>query len=272
MTGVLDGRTVLVSGGSRGIGLSIATAAAAHGANVVLFAKSDGRSARLPVGVHRAVEQVKAAGADVIVVAGDGRIEEDVERVVDAAAAAFGGIDCCVNAASASALDGTEDLSPDRFDLMSGVNLRGTFLLTRACIPFLRKSDRAHILTIAPPIMMSHRWLAPHLGYTATRYGMTVLGLGFAAEFGDVGIASNCLWPQSALIGGSQLHTVPPPRSSERTGELSRPAQAAVNIISGDPRVVTGNCYVDDQPFYSQTATRPGGSVHDAERWLAGDL
>ncbi len=176
---LLANRTAVISGGSRGIGLAIGIAAAKQGADVVLLAKTDTPHPRLPGTVHTA-----------LAVVGDVRREEDAQRVVEAAVQRFGGIDVCVNNASAIAVDPTAELSAKKFDLMQEVNLRGAFLLTKACVPHLQKSANAHVLTISPPMNMNPRWLGAHPSYTLSKYGMTLLSLGWAAEFADAGIGA----------------------------------------------------------------------------------
>lgn len=241
----LADRTLVMSGGSRGIGLAIAVGAAKQGANVVLLAKTSDPHPKLPGTVHTAVEEIEAAGGKGLAVVGDVRNETDVQRAVDAAVERFGGVDICVNNASAIALVGTEELSAKKFDLMQQINIRGTFLLTKFCIPHLRRSPNPHVLTLSPPMNMNPRWLGAHPGYTLSKYGMTLLSLGWAAEFSEAGIAVNCLWPQTyiataAVINmddGQSLAT------SARSPEIM--ADAAVEIISRPAQSTTGHCFVD---------------------------
>ena len=187
----------MVSGGSRGIGLAIALGAAKHGANVVLLAKTAEPHPKLPGTVYTAVAEVEAAGGKAVAVVGDVRKEEDVQRAIDAAVSNFGGVDICINNASAISADPTEELSAKKFDLMQDINIRGTFLLTKACLPYLRKSPAAHVITIAPPLNMNPYWLGKHPAYTLSKYGMTLLSLGWAAEYADAGIGFSCLWPET---------------------------------------------------------------------------
>jgi citronellol/citronellal dehydrogenase len=185
--------TLVVSGGSRGIGLAIALGAARLGANVVLPAKTDQPHPRLPGTVHTAAEEVEAAGGKALAVVGDVRSEEDVQRAVDAAVERFGGVDLCLNNASAIATEPTDQLPAKKFDLMRQINIRGTFLLTKACIPHLRKSPNAHVVTISPPLNMNPHWLGAHPSYTLSKYGMTLLSLGWAVEYANAGIGFSCL-------------------------------------------------------------------------------
>jgi citronellol/citronellal dehydrogenase len=199
----LADRTLVVSGGSRGIGLAIAVGAARLGANVVLLAKTSEPHPKLPGTVHTAVAEVEAAGGKGLAVVGDVRGEEDVQRAVDAAVARFGGIDAVVNNASAISTEPTEQLSAKKFDLMMDINVRGTFLLTKASLPHLRESSNPHVVTLAPPLNMNPYWLGAHPSYTLSKYGMTLLSLGWAAEYAaerdGAGIGFSCLWPQTYI-------------------------------------------------------------------------
>lgn len=243
--GTLADRTLVISGGSRGIGLAIAVGAAKQGANVVLLAKTSEPHPKLPGTVHTAVEEIEAAGGKGLAVVGDVRNESDVQRAVDAAVERFGGVDVCVNNASAIALVGTEELPAKKFDLLQQVNIRGTFLLTKACVPHLRKSPNPHVLTLSPPMNMNPRWLGAHPGYTLSKYGMTLLSLGWAAEFAGDGIAVNCLWPQTyiATAAVTNMEDGASLVSSARSPEIM--ADAAVEIMSRPAQSATGHCYVD---------------------------
>lgn len=195
----LSDRTMVISGASRGIGLAIAVAAAKQGANVVLLAKTAEPHPKLQGTVHTAVADIEAAGGKAVAVVGDVRNEDDVQRLIDTAVDRFGGVDICVNNASAIATGSTEDLSAKRYDLMQEINCRGTFLMTKAAVPHLRKSANPHVLTISPPVNMNPYWLGVHPAYTLSKYGMSLLTLGFAAEYAAEGIAANCLWPQTFI-------------------------------------------------------------------------
>src|SRR5580658_1121463 len=195
----LEGKTLFISGGSRGIGLAIALRAARDGANVALVAKTAEPHPKLEGTVYTAAAQIEAAGGRALPVVGDIRDEAQVERAVALAVERFGGIDVCVNNASAINLSGTEALDIKRYDLMQSINTRGTFVVSRACIPHLKGSVNPHILTLSPPVSLEPRWLGPHVGYTIAKYGMTLCALGFAAEFAEDGIASNALWPRTMI-------------------------------------------------------------------------
>lgn len=242
-------RTMVVSGGSRGIGLAIALGAARRGANVVLLAKTAEPHPKLPGTVHTAAAEIEEAGGKALAVVGDVRKEEDVQRAVDAAVERFGGVDICVNNASAIAVDATEDLSAKKFDLMQQINIRGTFLLTKACLPHLRKSPNAQVLTISPPLNMNPYWLGVHPSYTLSKYGMTLLSLGWAEEFrqqrGGAGIAFNCLWPETYIATAAVANSAAGEKmlASSRSPEIM--ADAAVEILSRPASDATGQCYID---------------------------
>ncbi|MCX4094784.1 SDR family oxidoreductase [Nocardia sp. alder85J] len=241
----LADRTMVISGASRGIGLAIAVAAARQGANVVLLAKTAEPHPRLPGTVHTAAAEIEAAGGRAAAVVGDVRNEEDVQRVIDTAVEKFGGVDICVNNASAIATEPTEKLSAKKFGLMQDINLRGTFLLTKAAVPHLRASSNAHVLTIAPPLNLHPYWLGVHPSYTLSKYGMTILALGWASEYAEAGIASNCLWPET-FIATSAVANMPDGEqqlTAARSPEIM--ADAAVAILSRPAREFTGRALID---------------------------
>lgn len=241
----LADRTLVISGASRGIGLAIGLAAAQRGANVVLLAKTDTPHPKLPGTVHTAAAEVEAAGGKALAVVGDVRNEDDVQRAVDAAVQRFGGVDVCVNNASAIATEPTETLPVKKFDLMHDINARGTFLLTQKCLPHLRNSANPHILTIAPPINLNPRWLGAHPAYTLSKYAMTLLSLGWAAEFTDTGIAANCLWPQTYIATSAVTNLPDGDTLLTRSRSPKIMGDAAVEIITRPAREATGHCYVD---------------------------
>ncbi|MFI1708767.1 SDR family oxidoreductase [Streptomyces griseoruber] len=241
----LKGRTIVMSGGSRGIGLAILTAAAREGANAVFLAKTDTPDPRLPGTVHTAVAAIEAAGGSAVAVVGDVREEADVERAVATAVDRFGGVDVCVNNASALDMRGTEELPVKRFDLMQSINSRGTFLLTRACLPYLKQSDHAHILTLSPPLNLAPRWLGAHPAYTLSKYGMSLLTLGWAAEFAEDGIAANCLWPQTLIATAAVANVLDGESLTSRSRGPEIMADAALTVLSRPPRERTGRTLLD---------------------------
>ncbi len=261
MTGTheLAGRTMIMSGGSRGIGLAIAVAAARQGANVVLLAKTDVPDPRLPGTIHTAAAEIEAAGGKALAVVGDVRDEASVENAVNRAVERFGGIDYCVNNASAIALAPTEELPIKRFDLMQQIQIRGTYLLTRAALPHLRRSENAHILSLSPPVNLAPRWLGEHPAYMVAKYGMSLLTLGWAAEYAEHGVAANCLWPETLiataavqnLLGGDDAI------AKARTPEIV--ADAAVAILRRDARTTTGNSFLDVDVLATEGVTDLSG-------------
>lgn len=250
----LADRTVVVSGGSRGIGLAIGLGAARLGANVVLVAKTSEPHPKLPGTVHTAVEDVEAAGGKGLAVVGDVRNEEDVQRAVDAAVERFGGVDVVINNASAIATEPTEKLSAKKYDLMMDINVRGTFLLTKAALPHLRQSaartrgaDRAgaHVVTLAPPINMNPHWLGAHPSYTVSKYGMTLLSLGWAAEYADTGIGFSCLWPETYIATSAVTNLAAGDDLVARSRSTDIMADAAVAILTRPAAEANGKTYID---------------------------
>ncbi|NKY50826.1 NAD(P)-dependent oxidoreductase [Nocardia vermiculata] len=238
---------MVISGASRGIGLAIALSAAARGANIVLLAKTAQPHPKLPGTVHTAVAEIEAAGGKAVAVVGDVRNEADTQRAAQTAVEHFGGIDICVNNASAIATEPTGQLPVKRFDLMQEINVRGTFLLTQACLPHLRESGESHVLTISPPLNLSPRWLGAHPAYTQSKYAMTLMALGWATEFADWAIGVNCLWPQTYIATSAVANM---PDGSELLNSARDPrimGDAAAEILSRPAAHTTGNCYIDAQ-------------------------
>lgn len=243
----LAGRTIVMSGGSRGIGLAIALRAAQDGANVALLAKTAEPHPKLEGTVFTAAEQIEAAGGRALPVVGDVRDHDAVEAFVAQAAETFGGVDIVVNNASAIDLRGTEDLDIPRYDLMQQINTRGTFVLTKAALPHLRTSDHAHILTLSPPLDLDPRWIGPHVAYTLSKYGMSLATRGFAHEFRDVPIAANSLWPRTLIATAAVRNLLGGEAAIARSRTPEIVADAAHIILSADPRERTGKTLIDDE-------------------------
>ena len=241
---VFSNRTVVMSGGSRGIGLAIAVALAQRGANIVLLAKTDTPHPKLPGTIHTAVDEIVNAGGKAVGVVGDVRSVEDVERAVDTAVSTFGGVDIVVHNASVINEAKTADLPLKRYDLMQGVNVRGMFALTQAALPHLTASDAAQILSISPPLNMSPHWLGKFPAYTLSKYGMTVLALGFADEFADRNIAVNCLWPETTIATAAVKNLQDDPEATAHAREPEVMADAAALILAR-PTSSTGQCLID---------------------------
>lgn len=240
----LRGATVLMSGGSRGIGLAIAIAAARHGANVVMLAKTDAPHPRLEGTVHTAAEAVRTAGGQALAVVGDVRSDDDVARAVAASLDEFGRLDVVVNNASAIDLSGTLAIEPKRYDLMQDVNVRGTFMLSRAALPHLRESPDGRILSLSPPLNLDPRWLGAHTAYTMAKYGMTMATLGIAAEFAHDGIAATTLWPRTTIATAAVRHVLGGERlmAVSRTPEIY--ADAAIEVLTRPADEVSGRSLI----------------------------
>lgn len=263
----LKGKTLFITGASRGIGKAIAVRAAADGANIVIAAKTAEPHPKLPGTIYSAAAEIEAAGGKALPLAVDIRDEEQVYAAVAKAVAMFSGIDILVNNASAISLTRTLDTPLKRFDLMWGVNARGTFLCSQACIPHLKKSPNPHILTLSPPLNLDPKWFKNHTAYTISKYGMSLCALGLAAELKDDGIAVNALWPRTviataalAMLGGM----ISPDNC--RTPEIL--ADAAHVILTRDSRCCTGNFYIDEDVLHeagttdlSKYAVKPGARL-----------
>lgn len=268
----LAGRTILMSGGSRGIGLAIATAAGRAGANVVLLSKTDTPHPSLEGTIHTAVQQINDAGGKGLAVVGDVRVDEDVQRAVQQAIDAFGGIDIVVNNASAINLAKTDQLDMKRYDLMQDINVRGTFLLSKTALPHLRESAHAHILTLSPPLNLDPKWAGMHLGYTMAKYGMSLTTLGLAEELKDAGIAVNSLWPET-LIDTAAIRNLPGGHQmvhGARSADIV--ADAAMAILSSDPAGVSGNFFTDGQVLKLAGVDDLSGYALDPEVPLVEDI
>lgn len=263
MGNALAGRTIVMSGGSRGIGLAILVAAAREGANAVLLAKTDQPDPRLPGTVHTAVEEIEAAGGKAVAVVGDVRNEEDVQRAVAAAVERFGGVDVVVNNASALNLAGTLELTPKRYDLMQQINSRGTYQLTRAALPELFKSDDAQVVTLSPPINLAPHWIGRFPSYALSKLGMTILTLGFAEEFKEKGVRANCLWPQTTIATAAVQNILGGDAASSRARSPEIMGDAAVALLT-DAEKPSGQIFLDVEAL-----GRAG--VTDLSRYGGGD-
>lgn len=251
----LAGKTMLISGGSRGIGLSIALAAARDGANVALIAKTDQPHPKLEGTIHTAAAEIEAAGGSALPIVGDIRDEERVAEAVAATIERFGGIDICVNNASAISLTGTEATDMKRYDLMQNINTRGTFVVSKHCVPHLREAPNPHVLTLSPPLSLDPKWAKNHVAYTIAKYGMSLCTLGMAAEFADDGIAFNSLWPRTLvataavqnLLGGDAA------MAQSRTPEIM--ADSAYAVLTRPSRECTGNFFLAEDVLAEEGAT-----------------
>lgn len=247
MTGTLNGRTILMSGGSRGIGLAIALRAAQDGANVALLAKTDTPHPALEGTIHTAAEQIEAAGGQALAVVGDVRSEESVREAVAATVERFGGIDVVVNNASAVDVSPTRELPMKKYDLMQEVNTRGTYLLTSAAIEHLERSDNPHVLTMSPPLTMDPKWFGPHTAYTISKYGMSMVTLGLAEELREAGIAVNSLWPRTIIATAAIRNVLGGEAAMARARDPRIMGDAAHAVLVRDSRERTGQFLVDDE-------------------------
>ena len=245
----LKGKTLFITGGSRGIGLAIAVRAAADGANVAIAAKTAEPHPKLPGTIYTAAEEIKTAGGEALPLICDIRDEQQVAEAVAKTVQRFGGIDICVNNASAINLTGTAQTPMKRYDLMNQVNARGTFLTTQTCLPHLKKADNPHVLTLSPPLAMEPRWFSKHVAYSIAKYGMSLCTLGWAEEFRSLGIAANSLWPRTtvataavAMLGGDPI------AQQSRGPEIM--ADAAHLILCKPAREFSGHFCIDDQVLY----------------------
>jgi citronellol/citronellal dehydrogenase len=242
----LTNKTLFISGASRGIGLAIAKKAAQDGANIILAAKTAEPHPKLPGTIYTAADEIEEAGGKAFPVLCDVRYEDQLETAVKNGADHFGGIDICVNNASAIQLTNTLQTDMKRYDLMNQINARGTFLTSKKCIPYLLKSENPHILNLSPPLDMNSKWFSNHVAYSIAKFGMSLCVLGMAEEFKEKGIAVNALWPRTAIataavkniLGGDELVKV------SRTPEIM--ADAAYVILTKDSKEFTGNFCIDD--------------------------
>jgi citronellol/citronellal dehydrogenase len=251
----LEGRTLFITGASRGIGLAIALRAARDGANIAIAAKTAEPHPKLEGTIHTAARQIEAAGGKALPLVCDIRFEDQVAVAVEATVKAFGGIDICVNNASAISLTPSTQTDMRRYDLMHSINARGTFLVSRNCIPHLKKAANPHILMISPPLDMNVRWFAPHVAYSMAKFNMSIIALGLSGELKGDGIAANALWPRTTiataavrnLLGGDEL--MRRSRSPEIMGD------AAHLILTQDARTFTGRFCIDDTLLHAHGVT-----------------
>ena len=247
--------TAFITGASRGIGRAIALKLAKEGANIVIAAKSVEENPKLGGTIFSAAKEIEDAGGKALAVQCDIRFEDQIQAAIDKAVARFGGIDIVINNASAISLSPTEQTEPKRFDLMHDINVRGTFFVTKACIPHLKKSANAHIITLSPPINLDPKWLAGHVAYTITKFSMSMMAIGWAAELKQYRIASNALWPRTTidtaavrnLLGGEVLAKM------SRTPDIL--ADAAFYIFRKPSADCTGNCFIDEDVMAKEGIT-----------------
>jgi citronellol/citronellal dehydrogenase len=253
---IFQNKTVLISGGSRGIGKAIAIKLASEGANIVIVGKTAEANPKLDGTIFTAAEEIAKAGpGKVLPLQGDIRFEDNIRRIVETTVSSFGGIDILVNNASAINLSPTEQMEPKRFDLMHSINVRGTFFMCQACIPYLKKAHNPHILNLSPPLNMDPSWFSKHLAYTISKYGMSMIILGLAEELKPYRIAANALWPRTTiataavknLLGGDFL------MQRSRTTEIV--ADAAFYILQKPSFETTGQFFIDEDVLRNEGIT-----------------
>lgn len=248
----LQGKTLFITGASRGIGLAIGLRAARDGANIVIAAKTSEPHKKLPGTIHSAAEEVEKAGGHALPLVVDVREPDSVKAAVDAAVARFGGIDICVNNASAIQLTGTLATDIRRYDLMHQVNARGTFVVSRTCIPHLMRASNPHVLMLSPPLDMSPRWFAGHVAYSMAKYGMSMCVLGMAEEFRSDGIAFNALWPRTGIATAAIEFALAGSEGMKHCRTPDIIADAAYAIFNRPSRQCTGNFFIDDVLLYEE--------------------
>lgn len=251
----LAGKTVFITGGSRGIGLAIALRAARDGANIVIAAKTADAHPTLPGTIYSAAREIERTGGSALPLQMDVRNEAEVSSAVEAAVSAFGGIDICINNASAINLATSPDIDLRRFDLLQAVNIRGTFVTTRACLPHLRQATNPHVLTLSPPLDLRPEWLAAHLPYTLSKFGMSMCVVGMAEEFREAGVACNALWPRTTIATAAVEFALGGEPMLRRSRKPSIMADAAYAILTKPAREYTGRLLIDDDVLRAEGVT-----------------
>jgi citronellol/citronellal dehydrogenase len=268
----LAGRTILMSGGSRGIGLAIALRAARDGANVALLAKTGEPHPRLEGTVHSAAAEIESAGGRALAIVGDVRDDDTVAEAVERTFECFGGIDIVVNNASAIDVSPSTTIAMKRYDLMQDINTRGTFLLSRTCVPYLLEAENPHVLTLSPPLSLDPRWYGPHLAYTLAKFGMSMCTVGMAHEHADAGIAFNSLWPRTIIATAAVQNLLGGEAAMARSRRPEIVADAAHHILTQPARTTTGNFFIDDEVLADAGVTDLSGYAYVGDADLQVDL
>jgi citronellol/citronellal dehydrogenase len=268
-----QGKTALITGGSRGIGKAIAIKLAAFGANVAIVGKTAEPHPKLEGTIHTAADEIKAVGnGNVLAIQGDIRSEESIQNIVESTAKQFGGIDILINNASAINLYPTEQLEIKRFDLMQSINVRGTFLISKACIPYLKKGSNPHIINMSPPINMNSGWFGKHLAYTMSKYGMSMIVVGLAAELKPYKIAVNALWPKTTIATAAVQNLLGGDFLMQRSRTTDIVADAAAVILSKSSTDCTGNFFIDEDVLKDAGVTDFDKYAVNKEQKLMKDL
>src|SRR5580692_2427209 len=251
----LSGKTLFITGASRGIGLAIGLGAAREGANVAIAAKTAEPNPKLPGTIYSAAEEIEKAGGHALPIVCDIRFEEQVQDAVDKTVSRFGGIDICINNASAISLTGTLQTDMKRYDLMNGVNARGTYLTSRTCVPHLKRAANPHVLMLSPPLDMSAKWFRGHTAYTMAKFGMSMCVLGMSAEFVDDGIAFNALWPRTGIATAAIRNALAGDEGMRHCRTPDILADAAYRVFNKNARAFTGQFLIDDTFLASEGVT-----------------
>lgn len=251
----LQGKTLFITGASRGIGKAIAVRAAQDGANIAIAAKTAVPHPKLPGTVYTAAEEVEAAGGQALPLVVDIRFDDQIQAAVEQTASQFGGIDILINNASAIFLAGTQHTPMKRFDLMHQVNTRGTFACSQACLPYLKQAENPHILNMSPPLNMEARWFAPHVAYTMAKFGMSMCVLGMAEELKPKGIAVNALWPRTIIATAAVQNLLGGDAAIRHSRTPAILADAAYHILTQPSTACTGNFFIDEDVLTSAGLT-----------------
>ena len=264
-------KTVIMSGGSRGVGLEIAKALGKDGANIAILAKTTEPHPTLPGTIYTAAEEIEQVGGSALPVVCDIRFEEQVEAAIEETVSKFGSIDICINNASAIHLTDTVNTPMKRYDLMHNINVRGTFMLSQKCIPHLIKGDNSHILTLSPPLDIARKWFGMTLAYTTAKYGMSLIAHGLAEELGKHNVASNCLWPRTSLDTAAVRNVI----GAELIKGSRKPsiyADAAYAVLKRDSSMCTGNFFLDQDVLEEEGVTDFDQYAIDTEATLVSDF
>jgi citronellol/citronellal dehydrogenase len=268
----LKNKTVLITGGSRGIGKAIALRIAKEGANIAIAAKTAEPHPKLEGTIYSAAKEIEALGAKALPLQVDIRDEAQIIKAIEETVKAFGGIDILVNNASAINLSPTENLEAKRFDLMNGINVRGTFLMSQKCIPHLKKSDNPHILNLSPPLNLNPKWFANHVAYTMSKYGMSMIVLGLAEELKKYKIGVNALWPKTTIATAAVQNLLGGDYLIQKSRKPEIVAEAAFHILSKPSAKCTGNFFIDEEVLMKEGITDFSSYAVNPQQELMNDL
>lgn len=270
---VFENKTVLITGGTRGIGKAIGLRLAREGANIAIVGKTAEPNPKLEGTIYTSAEEIAAAGnGRVLPIQGDIRFDDQIRNIVDKTVSEFGGIDILVNNASAVNISATEQTEPKRYDLMHDINVRGTFFMSQACIPHLKQAHNPHILNLSPPLNLDSRWFAPHLAYTMSKYGMSMIVLGLAEELRQYRIAANALWPKTTIATAAVKNLLGGDFLIQRSRTVEIVADAAFYILQKPSFETTGNFFIDEDVLHQEGITDLGKYAINPDQKLMNDL